>query len=236
MVRIYNIYCDESCHLENDQSTVMVIGALWSLTDHSPAISKKIVSIKEKHGLKPKWECKWTKVSQKKIRFYLDLIDYFFDEEQVCFRGILITEKGKLQHDMYSQSHDEWYYKMLFQTLNLILDPVERYRVYIDIKDTHSARRAQKLREILCNAQYDFDKRMIERVQPIKSHESALLQLADLIIGAIAYCNRGIETSLAKKAIVDRIKQRSGITLTRSTYLGAKKFNLFKWRPGEGNV
>lgn len=24
----YNLYCDESCHLENDDSNVMVLGAL----------------------------------------------------------------------------------------------------------------------------------------------------------------------------------------------------------------
>lgn len=26
MNQIYNIYCDESCHLENDHQTIMVLG------------------------------------------------------------------------------------------------------------------------------------------------------------------------------------------------------------------
>jgi hypothetical protein len=25
----FNIYCDESCHLENDHQKVMVLGAVW---------------------------------------------------------------------------------------------------------------------------------------------------------------------------------------------------------------
>jgi len=29
MTNIYNIYCDESCHLENDGEKVMVLGAIW---------------------------------------------------------------------------------------------------------------------------------------------------------------------------------------------------------------
>ncbi len=26
---IFNVYCDESCHLENDHRKVMVLGAVW---------------------------------------------------------------------------------------------------------------------------------------------------------------------------------------------------------------
>lgn len=26
---LYNVYCDETCHLENDGINVMVLGAVW---------------------------------------------------------------------------------------------------------------------------------------------------------------------------------------------------------------
>lgn len=26
----YNIYCDESCHLENDRQPIMVLGGMWN--------------------------------------------------------------------------------------------------------------------------------------------------------------------------------------------------------------
>lgn len=29
MNEFYNIYCDESCHLENDREPVMLVGAVW---------------------------------------------------------------------------------------------------------------------------------------------------------------------------------------------------------------
>ena len=124
---------------------------------------------------------------------------------------------------------------MFFRLLDVILDPRERYRIYIDIKDTHSSARADKLGEILCNAKYDFEREMVERIQPIRSHESALMQLTDLIIGAIGYHNRNLNTSTAKQAVVNQIKQRSKCSLQRSTYLGARKFNLFHWQP-KGNA
>jgi len=31
MSETYNIYCDESCHLEHDRQGAMVLDALWSL-------------------------------------------------------------------------------------------------------------------------------------------------------------------------------------------------------------
>jgi len=35
----YNIYCDESCHLEHDRQPIMVIGGMWhSLTPEEIAI------------------------------------------------------------------------------------------------------------------------------------------------------------------------------------------------------
>jgi len=30
MSQVFNVYCDESCHLENDKQKVMVLGAVWS--------------------------------------------------------------------------------------------------------------------------------------------------------------------------------------------------------------
>ncbi len=29
MSQVFNIYCDESCHLEHDREKVMVLGAVW---------------------------------------------------------------------------------------------------------------------------------------------------------------------------------------------------------------
>ena len=33
MSDIFHVYCDESCHLENDHQNAMVVGAVWCLLD-----------------------------------------------------------------------------------------------------------------------------------------------------------------------------------------------------------
>ncbi|MEE0877358.1 MAG: hypothetical protein UIH18_08670 [Fibrobacteraceae bacterium] len=57
----------------------------------------------------------------------------------------MIPDKKKLNHQMFNQTHDEWYYKMYFSMLKAMLVPTDTYNIFIDIKDTHSAERAKKL-------------------------------------------------------------------------------------------
>ncbi|MCG3178434.1 MAG: hypothetical protein BIFFINMI_00761 [Phycisphaerae bacterium] len=230
----FNVYCDESCHLEGDKSNVMVIGAVWCLADRVPEISERLVSLRRSHGLSPWRECKWTKVSKAKLDYYLDLVDYFFDNDGLHFRGVVVQNKKQLDHDAWAQSHDDWYYKMFFHLLSVILDPREQYRIYLDYKDSYTWQKGQKLAKFLRAAKYDKAGTMVERIQPVRSHESALIQLTDLLIGAIGYLNRELKTSAAKIAVIKRIQSRSGYSLIRSTTLGERKFNLLAWQPREG--
>jgi len=60
MPQIINIYCDESCHLENDNQKVMVLGAIWCPYEKKDEIFERIREIKIKHRMSPKFEIKWT--------------------------------------------------------------------------------------------------------------------------------------------------------------------------------
>lgn len=229
MSQAYNIYCDESCHLENDHQKVMVLGATWCPRDKVVEISSRLREIKSKHRLKPGFEIKWTKVSPQKLPFYLDLLDYFFDNSDLHFRG-LIAEKVSLQHEKFEQTHDDWYYKMYFNMLKIILSPNGRYRIFLDIKDTRSAGKVRKLHDVLCNSIYDFSREIIEYLQTVRSQEVQILQLTDLLVGAISSINRMASSSAAKLQLIQHISKRSGYSLTRNTLYREEKVNLFHWR------
>lgn len=78
---------------------------------------------------------------------------------------------------------------------------------------------------------YDFNKESVQRVQQIRSHESELLQLTDILIGALTYANRGLVTSAAKVAVITRLQERLGRgVLTRTSTFSATKFNLLVWQ------
>jgi hypothetical protein len=233
MTQVYNVYCDESCHLENDGQKAMVLGAVWCPLEHVREITTRLQEIQVRHSLSPEFEIKWVKVSPAKAQFYLDILDYFFDDDDLCFRALVVPDKSRLQHDDFKQTHDDWYYKMYFDMLKVILHPHARYRVYLDYKDTQGAIKAARLHQILCNNMYDFSRRIIERVQLVRSHEVRIMQLADLLIGTVSYVNRGFSSSVAKQQLVDRMIERSGYALTQTTLLREDKVNLFRWQASE---
>ncbi|WP_391345775.1 DUF3800 domain-containing protein [Azospirillum sp. A23] len=233
MAELYNVYCDESCHLENDGQRAMVLGALWCRNDKRKEIAFRLKEIKRKHSLPHKFESKWTKVSPGKVEFYKDFIDYFFDDDDLYFRAIIVPDKTVLDHETFKQDHDEWYYKMYFDMLKVIFSPNEAYRIFIDIKDTLGQSKLKKLHDVLCKNQYDFSRNIIKDVKITRTNENVLMELADLLIGAISYANRELETSKAKLELVDRIKKRSGYTLRDTTLYREKKVNILKWRATE---
>lgn len=234
MSTVINIYCDESCHLPNDGHKAMVMGALWchkaKVTTHNHAIS----ALKAKHRLSPFFEIKWTKISTGKRDFYCDLVDYFFNQRTIGFRAWVIPDKTILTHDIFSQTHDEWYYKMYFYLLRNLITTERTYHIYLDIKDTRSRKKIAKLREVLSNANYDFSRQIIERIQHVHSHEIGLMQLVDVLIGAISYNARNLSSSPAKNDIIKLIKKRTGLSLSRNTLPGERKFNICVWRPDGG--
>lgn len=233
MSQSFNIYLDESCHLENDGISVMTLGAAWCVTEKAREIGIRVRDIKQHHGLAHNYEIKWTKVSPAKTEFYLSIIDYFLDDDDLHFRGVVIPDKSRLDHGRFAQTHDDWYYKMCFTLLEPIVDPTQHYAIYLDIKDTRSEQKRKNLEKVLRSAKYDGTGNIVRRVQQIRSHESELMQLADLLIGVVTYANRNLQTSKAKLQLVERVRQRTGLSLTRSTWLREPKLNLLQWRPGK---
>ena len=87
---LYNVYCDETCHLEHDGINDMVIGAVWCAQAKLKEINQRIREIKVRNDISPKVEMKWTKISPAKEKAYKDIVDYFFDDDDLHLRAIII--------------------------------------------------------------------------------------------------------------------------------------------------
>lgn len=223
------IYCDESCHLEHDDSSVMGIGCVWLSRGDVRQLSLELRDIKRRH--RAAGELKWTKVSQSRSAFYIELTDWFFRQNGINFRCIIIPDKGKLDHNTYNRgSHDDFYYKMYFSMLNKVLSPDTSHDIYLDIKDTRSSLKVSHLSEVLCNNVYDFTGEMVRKIQHVRSHELELLQLCDFLLGAVVYANRGLSTNPTKRLIAQKLEEYHGRSLSRSSALRNTKFNVFVWQ------
>lgn len=217
MKKTFNIYCDESCHLENDHKPFMFLGYISCAYPQVKAHTERIDDIKKKHNFYA--EIKWNKVNKTKLKFYIELIDYFFSTD-LRFRAIGV-DKSKVHPDAFGKSYDDHYYTMYYYLLNHNLNMQYTYNVYLDIKDTLSAYKVERLKTIL-NVKFG----VFRNVQNIVSKESLLLQLADLIIGAISYNKNDSEKkSDAKRILLDRIKKHCHVDLGETNY--NEKLNLF---------
>lgn len=240
MREIINIYCDESCHLENDKEKVMALGAVYCPASKKSEIFQMLSELKKKHNLIPKnkknpndnrayYELKWNKISLAKINYFKDVVDYFFADDDLNFRVLVVPDKSKLDYEKFNHTHDTFYYKMYFSMLKVILNPDKAHHIYIDIKDTRSREKVYKLEQVLRNDKYDYAKEIIKKVQQVRSHEVELIQLADLLTGAVSYVNRGLADSRAKNILIEHIRHRSKYSLTKSTLIREQKFNIFLW-------
>lgn len=231
-LELTDIYCDESCHLERDGHDLMVLGAIAAPHARVRALADTLRDLKEAHGLPRRFEIKWTKVSPAKLDFYLAAVDLFLADPDLSFRAYVAHEKSQLRHQDFHQCHDEWYAKTYYALLRPLVETSGyRFRIYVDIKDTIGGRRVATLHRYLSNKLHDPDNRIIVRIQIVRSDEVELLQLADLLIGAVSHANRGLITSTAKQALIRRVEIGAGVSLLRGTHKTDHKVNLFHWHP-----
>ena len=221
----YKIFCDESNHLLNTKSNLMVNGAILVKEEKVEEINRNIKSIKYKHNYFN--ELKWTKLLNSKKEFYKELIDYFFETE-MRFKATFIPNKKQRLYNQYGYSHDEFYYIVYFYTMRNFINKFDEYKIYLDYKDINGGKRIKKLKETLGKQAKACD------IYIIQSQESQILQLCDIFIGAIGYKNRtDIENkeSEIKLFIIEYIEQKLGYSLV-ATAPWVEKFNIFRWYLG----
>jgi len=219
MPQTYNLYCDESCHLEHDRQSAMVLGAVWCPLELARTIALDISALKRRHGIAPSTEVKWVKVSPAKVGFYLDLIDYFFDSPELHFRALVIPDKSKLRHDAFGQDHDLWYYKMYFSMIKAFSAPTSL--PHLPRHQGHPIRRQggkapgralQQPLRLLPKHRGACPKRSgrMRSLAPTlrRSHRRGLLR------------QQGLGNEPAKVRLVRRIQERSGYSLVKTTCSG----------------
>src|SRR3990172_12780696 len=126
MTTAFNIYADESCHLEHDGHEVMVLGATWCPLEEVKHQAEMMKYLKTKH--RAQGELKWNRVSPSRLPFFLEVVDHFFDQDPLHFRALVVKDKPRLDHEMYNRgSHDAFYYKMHFYLLRNIINSGDQY-------------------------------------------------------------------------------------------------------------
>lgn len=217
MSKTFNLYCDESTHLQHDKMPYMIIAYTSTAFNQLKQHNEHIQMLKTKYMFKG--EFKWSSVSKAQFPFYLELIEYFFATD-IRFRAVIV-DKSQIDESRQGFTYSDFYFQMYYQLLYHKIVPEYTHNIYLDIKDSCSQGKLKRLGEILNLSN------SIRNIQFIRSHESYMMQLTDLFMGAINYHLRGLSKVTAKNNLVKKIESHAKIELTKSTPKSAEKFNLF---------
>lgn len=225
----YNIYCDESgircCRY-------MLIGGLWVRREAEIALREALSVVRENYGLKA--EMKWIKVSDKMLRSYRAFIDIILLSPDVAFKCIVLDTHIIDYKNYHNGDRDLGFYKFYYQLVSRNLDLENVYWLYTDERTSRQNEPLSTLKSTVnywCHqkgAQHDS----LRAVEARDSKADDLMQVADVLLGAVGAAWNGTATNAAKIALMSYIAkayQRS--TLATATPISCRRLNIWKWRP-----
>ena len=220
----YEVYCDESCLegiFDKNAHKHAVIGGVWIPATSRDEVKNKLKEIKHKHHVHG--EIKWNKLTNTYINLYKEVIEYFFNSYNFRFRAIVINT-DEINNEQYNNSSGELgFYKFYYQLIQHWLYEGNEYVCFLDHKINSNRHRLRELHRILS---YSTNAKVIN-VQALHSHESLLIQVADILTGIIAAkFNNEIVTDGAKSKLIKYVEGFLGKEIV-ATGKGEQKFNIF---------
>lgn len=235
----FAFYCDEA-GISNDRYTV--VGGLCVHKSNIQEMLSTLASFRERHGMMR--ELKWTKVTDHKIDVYKDLVEYFFalNNNNRCHFHSVIFDSHQWKHKKYNQGDSDiglskLYYQVIHHKVCKSCAPIGS--IYVRLDQRNSSTSLNDLRDML-NAASSRDHGIATR--PIKAVESCdskacdILQLNDVILGAVCAARNGkhiLETTRAsKKEIAALVLEKSGLTtFDRDSPRHVQRFTVWNFRP-----
>lgn len=223
----FDVYCDESYPDLFSSSyppvQYLAIGSLWLPRENRTAFKEAL------HGLRDKYhfggEFKWKKVSPSKLDFFKEAINWFVNQgEMLRFRCIVI-DHNRVDLVRYHDNDPELgFYKFYYQLLHHWIDDFNDYMVFCDLKVNRKRDQLHVLQNCLQNANLSSE---VTEVQAVRSEESVLIQLTDVLTGmTAASLNKVLRNGSAKRQLADHFEKRLGRPV-RATWRDEKKFNVF---------
>lgn len=232
--RLLHIYCDES---RQTADRYMVIGGIVALRDDEQRFAEAMTLYRHSQNMHA--ELKWTKVSDQKLNEYRALIDLFFSVNRLFHFKAIIIDTQEIDHRRYNKGDAELgFYKLMYQFLlhsfGAQLRPTDRCIVFLDRRTT-SHYKLSTLCAILNNGlrkKYGFNYGPVRNVQATDSKQHDLIQVADVLMGAIGYEMNGAHVRTGAKRskvlLAEYIASKAGlVNLQQPTPRSNKQFSIW---------
>jgi hypothetical protein len=230
-------------HIYSDESNIqgqryMLIGGLWVADTALPAIRAEIDQLRYQTNLYG--ELKWKKVSQTKLSVYQGFVDIFMRQPLVF--NCIVVDVTTLDHSTFNRGDDELgFYKFYYLLISRKLLPGRNYLVFTDHRSNRKSSRLEVLK-IVTNRWWAKQHSQpgaapVRAVEARDSKQEDLIQLGDVLLGAVGYTWNGRQSSPAKMALISYIQQKlGGMPLHRATPANRQKFNIWHWQPSAASL
>ena len=224
----FEVYCDESrpdlLGSTHPVARFMVIGSLWLKTDDRTEFKDGIHALRDRHQIGG--EFKWQKISPSRQEFYEELVEWFCHQgDRLRFRCIAV-DQTQVNLELHHEGDQELgFYKFYYQLLHHWILDFNEYAIFVDCKCNRRRDRLPILRR--CLALSNLSTR-VEHVQAVRSEESVLIQLTDVLTGAAANrLNGSVRAGGAKTTVLTKLERSIGRTIA-PTWKNEQKFNVFR--------
>lgn len=238
---ILEVYADESC---KDGHKYLGIGALAVVQDDKVAILNRLFAERAERST---WsEVKWTELRASKLPFYEKYINTFFEyakNDAIHFHALYL-DTATQNHKLYNEGcSDIGFDKVLFQLLLHKFGKTygKKYEIHVYLDKRNSKQNPEILRPMLNDVlkrDYFIDHRPFRLIRFEDSEGCELIQIADLLTGAIATRKNGHHllpnSSAHKKALGDHIAKQASILECGKNLEGryAQRFTIWPFRYG----
>ena len=203
----------------------MLMGLLACSADRAHVLNTELTAVCQQHGLPKHFEFKWTKVSPGKLDFYRAVLEWFLAAKDVSFRALVLPDKQREYARVPEEKREHVYYVLYYQLLRRAMEPENRYRAFLDMKDTRGREKLRELKQLLETNNPSQTAEDKPTLQHVRSHEIRLMQVSDLLLGAVGFARRAKseKTSPAKQALVSMLEEKLDFSLIGNSPPGSTK-------------
>lgn len=236
---LLHVYCDES---RQTQDRYMVFGGIIIRASALEPFNQAMKLWRDAQNMHA--ELKWTKVSNQKLAEYKSLVDLFFSlagRNQVHFRSV-VFDTTQIDYKAFHEGDKELgFYKFFYQFVlhsfgKYAVEKDRRMIVYFDQRQSK-----QKLSTfcVILNRgirkKFKCDRDVVRSVQAVDSKKCDLMQVADVLMGAIGYqnndCHLRPRARRAKIELADYIAQKAKlVSLKQKTPWGMRHFGIWMFQ------